>query len=144
MSAPNLLTELQQAIFLFMWTTENDFKDLCLGGFHHNNVPKNSGAAIKYPFVAYYLLSQNSTEDTKDKYSLVRLQFKLVDEQDSVLRINSVIAELVNRFSDCESSLLLTNYITYSVNAEPIRPPFKNDSGNWEANVDFLVQLQLK
>ena len=142
MSAIDDLTELQQAIFNYMWTQSNDFKTLCVGGFHHDEYAKDKEE--QYPNTQYFFVSFIYDRDSCSKYAEAIIQFRFVHNDKDVTKINKLIAEFDSRFSDCEDSLVLPNFKIHDVRSINVRPPRKTVANRFEASRDYKMIINRK
>lgn len=139
MSAVDDLTELQAAIFNYMWTTDNAFKTLCLGGLHHDEVPRDKDET--YPNAFYFFPSVIYDRDSCSKRFDAIVQFTFNHNDKDVTKINQLIAEFDDRFQDCEASLSMTNFTVISVDRINVRPPRRSIADRFVASRDYKISI---
>jgi len=148
MAAVDGITELQKAIFNYLWTQNNDFKTACPGGVHYDELPRDED--LTYPCCFYFFVSAIKDRDSCSKHLDAIIQFDFKDEsidssqnKISSTRLSGVMAEFDERFNDCEDSLIMTNFKAITVDDIDLGadPPRKSIAKRWEGRRTYRIQL---
>lgn len=152
MATADAITELQEAIFNYLWIQTNSFKTACVGGLHYDEIPENEKNQL-YPCGFYFFVSVVFDRGSCSKYVDAIIQFdfkdKAIDSNQNKVsskRLNGVMAEFDARFNDCEQSLSMTNFTAISVDNinQQAKPARKSIANRWEGSRTFRIQLDRK
>lgn len=151
MAAKDAITELQEAIYGYLWTQANNFKTACAGGLHYDELPDNK--TLTYPCSLYFFVSVVFDRSSCSKHVDAIIQFDFKDQtidtnqaKISSKRLSAVMAEFDERFEDCEGSLTMTNFTAISVDNIDLgaKPPRKSVAKRWEGSRTYRIQLDRK
>ena len=107
--------------------------------FYYSRAPQNTA----YPYVVFFLLSDTyEGSDTQIKYSDVKLQFNIFDNNnDYGTRCNAILQEIQTFYDLGKDTLIVSNFPTIDVSRDFVLPP-REVEDVWQASIQYNCHME--
>lgn len=108
--------------------------------YYYNRAPQNTS----YPYVVYYLLIENfNGNDSGTKYSDVRVQFNVFDNNtDYGTRCNSILSQIVDYYDLAKDKLIVSGSYTMINSVRDFILPPKEVESVWQCSVQYTLHVK--
>ncbi len=137
------IDQLKSAIITRMLGATNDFKTAIADQFFYVENPNNDNEVI-YPYGVFQIITGSEEEDTATKFPNPIVQVTIYDDDLSSATATDCGNKFDARFNECQSNLVLTDYIVLRVHGLGIPREIKTLNGNWQWSRDYEILLQNK
>lgn len=137
------IDQLKSAIITRMLGAANDFKTAIADQFFYVENP-NDDNEVSYPYGVFQIITGSEEEDTATKFPNPIVQVTIHDDDLSSATATDCGNKFDTRFNECQSNLVLTDYIVLRVHGLGIPRELKTLNGNWQWSRDYEILLQNK